>query len=242
MLRIFCPAKNISADTITIDDRDQVHHIRDVLRVNIKDKATVFDERGNEYDCAIEEISGKLVLSVKKMRAQSRKYQTLRITVACALAKKYKIDEIIDSLTQLGVEKIIPLETERVIVKFHKDKEISRLARWKKIALNAAQQCQRNTLVVVEPITNIKKLLGEIQDYDLKLIPTLIGKRKTLKEVFVHTRPRNILILIGPEGDFTPSEVNLAKKCGCIPVSLGDLVLRVDTAAIAAVSYIRLSL
>jgi len=243
MRRFFCPAKNISPDTITIDDLGQVHHIRDVLRIKIKDKTIVFDERGNEYDCVIEDISSVVVLSIKKIRAQSsRKDKAVRITVACAIAKKCKMDEIIDSLTQLGAARIIPLETERVIVKFDKDKEASRLARWKKIALNACQQSQRSTLVVVEPIMNIKKLLGEIQDYDLKLIPTLIGKRKSLKEACAQTNPRNILILIGPEGDFTPGEVNLAKKCGCIPVSLGDLVLRVDTAAIAAVSYIRLSL
>jgi len=242
MRRFFCPAKNISTDTITIDDRDEVHHIRDVLRIKINDKTIVFDERGNEYDCIIEDISSVVVLSIKKIRGQSRKDKAVRITVACAIAKKYKIDEIIDSLTQLGAERIIPLETERVIVKFDKNKEASRLMRWKKIALNAAQQSQRSTLVVVEPIMNMEVLLGEIQDYDLKLIPTLIGKRKSLKEVCAQTNPRNILILIGPEGDFTPGEVNLAKKCGCIPVSLGDLVLRVETAAIAAVSYIRLSL
>jgi len=82
-------------------------------------------------------------------------------------------------------------------------------------------------------------VLAESEDFDLKLIPTLLGERESLKNILTKPKCRNILVLIGPEGDFTPEEVALAKQAGCIPVSLGDLVLRVETAAIAAVSFIR---
>lgn len=241
MYRFFCPDKNISTNTIIIDDKEQIHHARDVLRIRPKDKAIVFDDKGNEYDCIIEEISSKVVLSIKNMRLAAEKDKTVKITVACAMAKKSKIDEVIDKLTQLGLDRVIPLETERVVVKLDKNTRESRLRRWRKIALNASQQSQRSTLMVIEPIKNIKELLAGSQDYDLKLIPTLSGERKPLKEILAHLKPRRILILIGPEGDFTPEEVSLAKKCGCIPVSLGDLVLRVETAAVAIVSYIRFS-
>jgi 16S rRNA (uracil1498-N3)-methyltransferase len=162
------------------------------------------------------------------------------LTVACAVPKKCKIDDSIDKVTQLGVYRIIPLATERVIVKFEKNKEDSRLVRWRRIALSASQQSQRNSLPIVDPLTDIKVLLSNVRDFDLKLIPTLGGKRKDLSEVIVENKVKNILVLIGPEGDFTENEVSLAISSGCIPISLGDLVLRVDTAAIAVASFIKL--
>jgi 16S rRNA (uracil1498-N3)-methyltransferase len=153
------------------------------------------------------------------------------------------MDDIVDKLTQLGVERIIPLKTERVIIKLDKDKEVSRLARWRKLAQAAAEQSQRQNLPVIEPIKDLKEFLVQAKTlYDLKLISTLMdSKRKSLKEIFKGLKPQKVLVLIGPEGDFSPEEVDLAKKSGCIPASLGDLVLRVETAAIAVVSYIRLS-
>ena len=127
-----------------------------------------------------------------------------------------------------------------MIVKLDKHKRLSRQERWKKIALNASLQSQRNTLPILEPIKNIKGLLSDSGSFDLKLIPTLIQERKPLKETLEESKSKNILVIIGPEGDFTSDELGLAKKMGCIPVSLGDLVLRVETAAVAVVSFIRL--
>jgi 16S rRNA (uracil1498-N3)-methyltransferase len=152
------------------------------------------------------------------------------------------MDDIIDKLTQLGVDRIIPLETERVIVKWDKNQRVRHLERFQKIALNASQQSQRKALPVIEPIKDIKEVISTAAGYDLKLIPHLMGERKTLKEIFIKNRPKNILVLIGPEGDFSSAEVALAKRAGFIPVSLGDLVLRVETAAVAIASFIRLYL
>ena len=86
----------------------------------------------------------------------------------------------------------------------------------------------------------MKEALRCLKDFDLKLIAALTQERAPLKEVLDKSKAKNILVFIGPEGDFTPEEVDLAKKSGCIPVSLGSLVLRVDTAAIAAASFIML--
>ncbi len=240
MRRFFVPIKNIEDDRIIILDKAQVHHIKDVLRLKVKDNLMIFDDRGNEYNCIIEKITNEVTLGIKHKSLPSSKKEGIKITVACAIPKKSKMDDIIDKLTQLGADRIIPLETERVIVKLNKNKKEARLLRWQKIALNAAQQSQRNTSPVIEPIKNIREVLIKSENYDLKLIPTLTGKRKILKEVFTQIKPKNTLVLIGPEGDFTDGEVDSAKKSGCIPVSLGDLVLRVDTAAIAVVSFIRL--
>ena len=164
----------------------------------------------------------------------------VKITVACAIPKASKMDDIVDKLTQLGVDRIIPLETEREIIKLDKHKRIFRQARWKKIALNASRQSQRNTLPAIESIKNIKELLSQVDAYDLRLIPTLTGIREAFQEILTKAKAKDILVFIGPEGDFTQEEINLAKRAGFIPVSLGDLVLRVETAAVAVASFIRI--
>jgi 16S rRNA (uracil1498-N3)-methyltransferase len=241
MVRFFCSALKIKDNKILIDDKNQLHHARDVLRLKKGEPVTIIDEKGNKYRCIIEELKSKMVFLIKERHLPLFRKEGIRITVACAIPKKAKMDDIVDKLTQLGVERIIPLETERVIVKLDKSKGALRRVRWEKIALSASQQSQRNIIPIIEPIKGIKEVLTESRDFDLKLIPTLVGKPDSFKKIINILKPRNILILIGPEGDFTESEVDLAKKSGCIPVSLGDLVLRLDTAAIAIVSFIRLN-
>lgn len=240
MHRLFIPSQNISSNKIIVSDKPQIHYFKDVLRLKIKDTIIVFDERGNEYICFIKEMLKNAVQLKIKEKRPSKKSSRTQVSLACAMPKHSKMDEIIDKLTQLGVESIIPLETERVIVKLDKQKKILRKKRWERIALNASQQSQRSTIPVIDSIKGIKEVLAESKDYDLKLIPTLSGERKLLKEVLDDCKPKNILVLIGPEGDFTPQEVDLAKKAGCIPIALGNLVLRVETAAVAVASFIRL--
>ncbi|MCM8795785.1 MAG: 16S rRNA (uracil(1498)-N(3))-methyltransferase [Candidatus Omnitrophica bacterium] len=239
MYRFFCRSLNIFGDKFILDDKQKLHHLKDVLRLRPKDRVVIFDERGSEYNCIIEKISDKVELHILSKQVFAKK-QGFEITLACAIPKKPKFDEIVDKLTQLGVDKIIPLLTKRVIVKWDKQKQISKLKRWQKLALSAAEQAQRSYLPILESPKDIKEVLAESQGFDLKLIPTLTGSRKTIKEILSHTKPKNILILIGPEGDFTAEEVRLAIKADCIPITLGETVLRVDTAAVAVVSFIKL--
>ncbi len=241
MHRLYCPSQNISGNKIIIDNKEQAHHAKNVLRLKVNEEIIIFDAQGSEYKSILEKtLPASLVFSIKSKVKLTRNLPNIKITVACAIPKGSHMDGIIDKLTQLGAHKIIPLETERVIVKLNKHKKILRQERWKKIALNASQQSQRNNLPVLEPIKGINELLSESESFDLRLIPTLTGERKPLKEVLEKSKAKNILVIIGPEGDFTPAELNSAKKAGCIPVSLGDLVLRVETAAVAVASFMRL--
>lgn len=240
MHRIYCPAKDITSDLAVLLDSRQIHHIRNVLRLKTKSELVIFDDRDNEYSASIEEIQAqKVILKIKKKTKRSE-LSRLKISVACAIPKKSKMDEIVDKLTQLGVDRVIPLETERVIVKITGKKRDLRIERWRRVALSACKQSQRKQLPVIEPIKSMSELFAQSVTYDLKLIPTLDGQRKPLKEVLRQAKPKNILVLIGPEGDFTKDELALAEQNSCIPVSLGELTLRVDTACLAAVSFIRL--
>jgi 16S rRNA (uracil1498-N3)-methyltransferase len=237
--RLFVPVKYICVGEIRISDKEQLDHLKNVLRLKAGEKVDVFDDKGNEYNCEVLDLGKDAVLKIKTRNLLKKKAGTL-FTIACAIPKKSKMDDIIDKLTQLGVDRIIPLETQRVIVKLDKTKKDLRLERWKKIAQNAAEQSQRSTLPRIEPVSNIKDVLSSLKDFDLGLIPTLLGERKTLRDAFVGKRPKSVLAFIGPEGDFTDEEVDLAVKAGCIPVSLGETVLRVETAAVAVASFIKL--
>ncbi len=235
----FYVAQKPVGDSVTISDAEQLHHLREVLRLKVNDAVMVFDSEGNEYYCQITRLTKKQAeLGIKtKSPPAGKKWH---ITVACALPKNTRMEDIVDKLTQLGVDAIIPMETERVIVRLEADKKAARLQRWRKIARGAAQQSQRSNLPRIEPITDIKDIIVRATDFDFRLIPTLFGEARRIHEVLARARPGNILVLIGPEGDFTPQEVALAQSAGFIPVSLGETVLRVDTAAIAVVSYLRL--
>ena len=224
MPRLYASSQNISGNKITIADKDQLHHLRDVLRLKAKEEVIVFDDQGCEYITEIENLSSQRVILKIKEKKKNIMRAKPKITIACAIPKKSKLDDIIDKLTQLGVDRIIPLETERVIVNLDEKKKGSKLTRWRKIAQSSRLQSQRNDLPVIDPVMDLKEVLLLAQEFDLKLIPTLLGERKTMKEILQKSQYKNILIFIGPEGDFTQQEVTLARQAGCIPVSLGDLV------------------
>ena len=243
MMRFFVEQINLVDELIILNDISQLHHLRDVLRVRVGEEIAVFDRLGNEYLALVVGI-GASCAKLKINEKRPLNDLTVEITVACAIPKKVKMDDIIDKLTQLGVACIIPLQTERVIVKLDKQKKIQRFQRWEKIAISAIKQSQRSKFVEIKSVTDFKELLANTQDFDLKLIPTLETERKTLKHVITQANGRQfkkIILLIGPEGDFSPQEIILAKQAGFLPVSLGQQVLRVDTAAIAAVSFIKLN-
>jgi 16S rRNA (uracil1498-N3)-methyltransferase len=233
--------ENIEGDNAVLTDPAQLHHIRDVLRLKINDAVIIFDGAGNEYNGVITNMSKKQV-EFQLTPIQKQQRNNISLTIACAIPKGSHMDEIIDGLTQLGVIRIIPMLTDRVVVRLDDAKSESRLKRWQKIAQSAARQCQRSDIPVITPMTDIKKVITDSQNYDLKLIPHLSGERRLLKDVLSKKNQKKILVLIGPEGDFTPAEVKLALHNNFIPISLGKTILRIATAAIAVTAYIRLAL
>jgi 16S rRNA (uracil1498-N3)-methyltransferase len=231
----------LDGDMVAVTDAGQLHHLKDVLRLKVGDGVSVFDADGNEYTGAITVIERKKA-EIKVTSSKAARRSQIRLIIACAIPKSDRMDDIIDQLTQLGVDRIIPMMTERVVVKLDDARKESRLKRWRTIARNAALQSQRNTLPDIEPVTEYSDVIARSTDYDLRMIPNLEGERKLIKDALASTRPGNIIVLIGPEGDFTPAEVKLALGQGFIPVSLGDTTLRVATAAVAVAGYIRFAL
>jgi 16S rRNA (uracil1498-N3)-methyltransferase len=231
----------VDGATVSIADAAQLHHLKDVLRLKADDCVVIFDKDGKEFTGVITAIERKQAV-IKVTASKPARPDQMNLTIACAIPRGNRMDDIIDQLIQLGVARIIPMATERVVVKLDDSRKDARLKRWRTIAQNAALQSQRNTLGLIEPVTDISNVISQSQDFDLKLIPNLEGKRKLIKDVLAVAGPKTIIVLIGPEGDFTPGEVALALGAGFIPVSLGDTVLRVATAAVSVAGYIKFAL
>ena len=238
MNRFYCGFSQVQGNKIIILDPGQLHHLKDVLRFKAGNKAAIFDDKGNDYLVKLADISEKQAEFLILEKRSNSNIRKTKIAIACAIPKKSKIDDIIDKLTQLGVDRIIPLTTERVIVKIDQAKGLQRLKRWEKIALSASKQSQRNSVPVIDPVTDFLQLIQKSQEFDLKLIPNLEGSRKTLKEVLTETTPKSVLAVIGPEGDFTVGEIAEAMQAGFIPVTFGDQVLRVETACLYIASIL----
>jgi 16S rRNA (uracil1498-N3)-methyltransferase len=239
MHRFYCSPQDIKADTISIKDKE-AHHIAKVMRLKEKDAVVVFDGKGKEYVGFIQKVLPKEVMvKIQEVKSLHQELRYPKITLAIALPKKGKMDYIIEKCTELGVDTIIPIRTERTIVSPKEDKKSNRIARWEKIAIEASKQSRRTVLPILKQIKQFNKLLLEVRDHDLSLLFCLTDeKREELPEILSKFKGEKVLSIIGPEGDFTPQEINLAKEAGCKLASLGQRILKVDTAATAIMAIL----
>jgi 16S rRNA (uracil1498-N3)-methyltransferase len=212
----------------------EAHHCRQVTRHQIGDTITVFDGRGHEAQCQITGFTAEGV-ELKILSRSATPPLRCRLLLAQAVPKR-NMDLIVQKATELGVAEIYPLLSERTVVE-----ATAKLDRWRAIALESCKQCGQNWLPVVHPPVKAAAFFAALPAADLKLIGSLQPDAQPLKSYLpVPPRPPvgSVLVLIGPEGDFTPAELAAAKSAGCLPLSLGPLVLRADTAAIYAVSIL----
>lgn len=236
MHRFFCPQANFSASQIVLTDKKEIHHLRDVLRLKTNDLICVFNERNEEAQGRILSI-GSQEVTVQIQKVEMNKIKFPQIVLACALPKKGKFELIIEKVTELGVDEIIPMVTRRTEILLEGKRREQKLTRFKTVALNAAKQCKRTSIPNIHPITSFKDALLLLTKTSRVFIPSLILQRENLLKALQEiSRPEKISFLIGPEGDFTPEEYTEAQKMGCIPVSLGETILKVETAAICAVA------
>lgn len=243
MHRFLCPSLNAQAPTAEITQSAEIHHLINVLRCKTQDPVTIFNGQGIEADAIILKITGERIV-FKILRSKNPPLPTTEIALACAIPKKAKFDLIIEKTTELGVSEIIPLQTARTQLKGPLRTLAEKRQRYERIALNASKQSQRALLPRISPIQKFHDLLKDHLPTTLGFIPSLIGNRQRLIDFQpeISKKPSRILFLIGPEGDFTPEEVAAAVQKGMYAVSLGDTVLKVDTAAISVVAFAKFCL
>lgn len=237
MPRFFAPKENIKGNLIYIDGQE-ARHILNVMRLRENDKVIVFDGTGKEYTGFIKQTKPKS-LTVEIISTRAPKVDTLpEITLAQAILKKEKMDYVIEKATELGVHGIIPLVSERTIVRFENDKAIDKLTRWKKIAIEAAKQCGRCDVPEIKDVQKFYNAIDNINNFDLALMGCLSEDTIAFKEAVSDFKTGKIIVFIGPEGDFTPDEILMAKDTSCKFISLGKRILKSDTAGLFVLSVL----
>lgn len=226
-------------DTITLS-RDDSHHLTDVLRLVIGASVVVCDGLGSEASAVITaNHAGVLTIWVVERKPQTA--AGIAITLIQAVPKSQKMDLIIQKATELGVCTIRPVMTDRGVVRLENERAEHRTLRWQRIAAEAAKQCRTAWVPKVHPVESLTALLGQPLALDAMLIGSLEPESRPLKACLQELRERQVRsvgLLIGPEGDFSVREYELARKAGAIPVSYGARVLRVETASLYGVSVL----
>jgi 16S rRNA (uracil1498-N3)-methyltransferase len=224
-------AKGKKDDSIILYDTD-LHHIKNVMRYKVGDTIEVVYEK-IVYLCRITSLEPFLLETIKEYNNDSE--MNIDLTIAISLVNEQKMDLILQKLTELGVSKIIPVKTERSIVKLDANKEIKKINRWQTICKEASEQSKRVKIPQVMPIVTIEEL-SKIKN-EMKLICSLDEKSQLLSN-YLRIDINEILFVIGPEGGFTILEEKKLLENGFLPVSLGKRIMRVETAAIYAASII----
>ena len=237
MSRFYVPKESIKGNRIYISGKE-AHHILDVMRLKLLDKVVVFDGTGSEYTGIVKEIKNRLLsIEILETRENARE-EKYEITLIQAIPKKDKMDYIAEKATELGVSHIIPVITARTIPDWNDAKKSSVLERWRKITREASKQCGRSDIPEIEPVADFSEVIRNSGGYDGKLLAALSDKAIKLKDALKNYKGTRILIAIGPEGDFTPEEVDAASTAGFKIVSLGRRILKSDTAGLAILAMI----
>lgn len=237
MSRFYVPKESIKGNSIYISGKE-AHHILDVMRLKISDEVVVFDGTGNEYIGVVKETGRKsLSLEIIETR-ESRKVEAYSTTLIQAIPKKEKMGHIAEKATELGVSCIIPVTTARTIPDWNEAKKSNVVEKWRKISLEAAKQCGRVDAPKIRPIASLEEAVKNVAGHDLKLIAALSEKAIKLKDALKSRSAGRIAIAIGPEGDFTAEEIELAVQSGFKIVNLGRRVLKSDTAGLAVLAMI----
>jgi len=226
-----------TAHEIWIDGKE-AHHILHVKRAKPGSKITLFDGKGIEYLANVTEIlDDKLKVFIEQTGEVDRE-SSVDITIAFSIPKGKHAIFLIQKCAELGVKTLIPLHCERSIVDI-RHKSAGKIEKWDRVVIEASKQCKRNFLTRIEDVMSFDSLMKTVCDYDLSLIACTDTHTRTLKGVLnEHPSAKKIICLIGPEGGFIRSEIEMAEKSGCIPVSAGHSVLRIETAVIAISSML----
>lgn len=233
MQRYFVEEKLDDQFTLSKDDS---YHILKVMRMTLGEKVEIVSE-GKTYVSEITCLSPLVKAKVLEEWNENSELP-ISVTIVQSLVKEQKMDFILQKITELGASALIPLMTERSIVKMH-GKENKKTSRWQKIVKEASEQSKRTKIPEILDVTSVSEL-SRIEGYDVKLLCTVRENTKNLKKLLSNIREgAKIIVVIGPEGGFTKEEEETLIQGGFETVSLGNSVLRTETASLFIMSVVR---
>lgn len=245
MPKFFVENKQIQNETIHVIGND-VNHIVNVLRLKKDDMLLVCDKDiGKTYQTKIENIQKEKVECTILEEVIDKVESKIEVSIFQGLPKAEKMEYIIQKSTELGVKTIRPVSLKRCIVKLDGKDSRKKIERWQKIAEVAAKQSGRNVIPSIEDVIEIKRVKECIKEFDLFLVAyeeeknvTLKQELKKIKQKYLENNALKIGILIGPEGGLEKEEVENLKQSGAKVITLGNRILRTETAPIAVLSNI----
>lgn len=244
--RFYLPPESCRNDSLRLAGRE-AHHALHVLRLARGERVTVLDGAGNIFLCDVENCA-KDALALAVRQRQSTPAPPCPLTLLVAVPKGKIIEDIIQKSVELGVQCVVPLLTERVVVQLDAAGAAARREKWRQVAVEAIKQCGAAWLPRVEMPQTIQTFLACGETIELPLVGSLQTERRHPREWLQafhqqHGRwPRSAGIWIGPEGDFTLAELHAIEAAGAHPITLGELTLRVETAAIYCLSFLNYEL
>jgi len=246
MHRFYLPAESCRADLLRLEGRE-AHHALHVLRLKRGERVTVLDGAGTEYLCAVESATkSSLVLTVEEKRFTPA--PPCPLTLLVAIPKGKIIESIIQKAVELGAHRIVPLLTERVVTQLDDEGAEAKRDKWQTVAIEAIKQCGARWVPQVDAPHTLNTLLAHGTLPELTLVGSLQTERQHPRVWLAefqqqHRRqPRSAGVWIGPEGDFTLTEMQAIEQAGAKPITLGKLTLRVETAALYCLAFLNYEL
>lgn len=237
MRRFFVQPEQIEESVIHIVGGD-VNHIRNVLRMSQGDRLIVGSQDTQEYTCYIEQITEREVTAHIMYVQDTHAELPSKIYLFQGLPKSDKMEWIIQKAVELGVYEVIPVETQRTVVKWDEKKAAKKVQRWQQIAEGAAKQSGRGFVPRIHSVCKFAQALEYGQRCPAKWIPyeRAAGMAVTRK-MFKDLKPgQDVAVFIGPEGGFAEQEIQMAQEAGYTPITLGRRILRTETAGLALLS------
>ncbi len=230
--RLFVPPGQLGATDVSLTAA-QSHYLRSVLRLDRGARVEVFDGKGGRY--AAELVDDGTLRLGEKIAAAGRRVD---VVLAQALAKGEKLDLVVQKATELGATRIVPLASERSVVRLEAARGVARAERWRRIAQEAARQCGRADVPAVDDPRGWDAVYELLRaDPDRRGLLLDPEERELRLSAAARGAPK-LLVAVGPEGGWTLAERDRARAEGLLPVGLGPLVLRTETAGLAALSVV----
>jgi 16S rRNA (uracil1498-N3)-methyltransferase len=234
--RFYAPAIGPAGSAAPLPPEEAQHLIR-VLRLSIGETVRVFDGRGREHVATVEALTkSDAIVRIGEAATPARESPVI-ITLAVALLKADKFDEVVRDATMLGVSAIQPIATTRTDIPFSRT---ARVDRWRRIAVSSAKQCGRAVVPPIEPPITFTEFIGEpVAERLLMLAEPGLEGAISIRELAAEPAPASAALLVGPEGGWAEAEHRLAFGCNATLVTLGHRTLRADAAPLVALSVLQ---